>query len=471
MAVEAEGAGPSTRAEKAQQASQGTQAGQAGQPGVDGWPRLFRPDGPGPTDEQLTPGTGSPLRWIFSSIWLVYLIQPIRDLFGHHHGALYTAGGLVIAIAFCAIYAPVIADVDRHPVSARYGLGVIVVLSAVACAIYGQDWLALWIYVSAATGQVVAAGPWERKVTFLCVLGVCVLYSIFSWITHVTAGNYLGLLLPILLIGWAMMGFRLQILLMRQLAQARDTVAKLAANEERLRLARDMHDLTGQSLSMITLKAELAAKRLARLPQNQERDAIMTELGDISQVSRQTLHDIREAVSGYRRPTLAIEVITARTALEAAGIGLDDDPQLITCSGSFDPEAEAALAWCLREAVTNVLRHSGASLCRLRMTESNGEYSLEIRDDGQGFTGTGTGSSTGTGTGSSTGNGSGLRNMSERLSAVGGRMVLSPVRSAGSGPMELARPLQLALGSRGFRLTATVPAFPTGDTGDGSVSP
>jgi two-component system, NarL family, sensor histidine kinase DesK len=116
-----------------------------------------------------------------------------------------------------------------------------------------------------------------------------------------------------------MIGFRMQIMLMRDLAQARETVAKLAANDERLRLARDMHDLTGQSLSMITLKSDLAVKRLARLPASAEREAALRDLGDIGLVSRQTLQDIREAVSGYRRPTLAIEVITARNTLEAAG--------------------------------------------------------------------------------------------------------------------------------------------------------
>ena len=195
------------------------------------------------------------------------------------------------------------------------------------------------------------------------------------------------MLLPVLLIGLAMIGFRMQITLMRELAQARETVAKLAANEERLRLARDMHDLTGQSLSMITLKSELAAKRLARLPSSAERDAVLTELGDIGRVSRQTLHDIREAVSGYRRPTLAIEVITARNALEAAGIALDDDAGLTLRSGTFDPDAEAVLAWCLREAVTNVIRHSRARHCRIRLTERTGELSLEVTDDGRGFAG------------------------------------------------------------------------------------
>jgi two-component system sensor histidine kinase DesK len=191
-----------------------------------------------------------------------------------------------------------------------------------------------------------------------------------------------------------------------------------------------MHDLTGQSLSMITLKSELAGKRLSRLESTPETHAIRAELDDISQVSRQTLHDIREAVSGYRRPTLAIELITARTALDAASIHLADDPQLVTRSGTFDPDAEAALAWCLREAVTNVIRHSGARNCAVRLIEHRSELSLQVSDDGRGFTST-----------ESTGRqGDGLHNMSERLSTAGGRLCLSP-----------AKP-------NGFRLTATVPA-------------
>jgi two-component system, NarL family, sensor histidine kinase DesK len=244
-------------------------------------------------------------------------------------------------------------------------------------------------------------------------------------------GNTLAVLLPVALIGVAMIGFRLQMTLMHELAQARGTVAKLAANEERLRLARDMHDLTGQSLSMITLKSELAAKRLAKLPDSAERNAVFTELGDIGRVSRQTLHDIREAVSGYRRPTLAIEVITARNALEAAGIGLDDDAELTLRSGTFDPDTEAVLAWCLREAVTNVVRHSRARHCRIRLTDHHGELTLEVTDDGHGLAGQAAANPSG----------SGLRGVSERLSAVGGSLSLGP-----------------AANGHGFRLAATVPA-------------
>jgi two-component system sensor histidine kinase DesK len=188
---------------------------------------------------------------------------------------------------------------------------------------------------------------------------------------------------------------------------------------------------------MITLKSELAAKRLSRLAASAERDAALGDVGDIGRVSRQTLHDIREAVSGYRRPTLAIEVITARNALEAAGIRLDDDPGLTLRSGTYDADAEAVLAWCLREATTNVIRHSGARTCRIRLAERDGELSLEVTDDGRGLPGPAVGEPGEQDPDAP--RGAGLRGMSERLSAVGGRLSLG---SAG----------------RGFRLTATVPA-------------
>jgi two-component system, NarL family, sensor histidine kinase DesK len=386
-------------------------------------------------DVSFTPGTGSRWRWVFSGIWLVYLIQPVIDLF-HHGGALWIAGGLVIVVAFCAIYMPLLMCHEDQPGLAKAGLVTIAALAGLACVVYGSGWTPLWIYVSAAGGMVLV---WvaNRQVAFFGVLIITACYLFFAWISHFGLGNTLAVLLPVLLIGLAMIGFRLQMTMMHELAMARGTVAKLAANEERLRLARDMHDLTGQSLSMITLKSELAAKRLAKLPSSAERDAVLTELTDIGQVSRQTLQDIREAVSGYRRPTLAIEVITARNALEAAGIGLDDDPELTLRSGTFDPDTEAVLAWCLREAVTNVIRHSRARHCRIRLLERPGELSLEVTDDGHGFVGP---QSAGPESMDSP-TGSGLRGVSERLSAVGGSVSLGP-----------------ATPGHGFRLVATVPA-------------
>jgi two-component system, NarL family, sensor histidine kinase DesK len=385
--------------------------------------------------EPGTPGTGTQWRWLFSGVWLIYLIQPVTDLF-HHGGALWIAGGLVIVVAFCAIYMPLLMYHDDRPELAKAGLVTIAVLAMLACLIYGKNWTPLWIYVSAAGGMVLMSVA-SRQVAFLGVMVIGACYLFCCWVSHLDLGTTLAVLLPVVLIGLAMIGFRLQMTMMHELARARGTVAKLAANEERLRLARDMHDLTGQSLSMITLKSELAAKRLAKLPSSAERDAVLAELGDISRVSRQTLHDIREAVSGYRRPTLAIEVITARNALEAAGIELDDDPELTLRSSTFDPDAEAVLAWCLREAVTNVIRHSRARHCRVRLTERAGELSLEVTDDGRGFTARDPMDPTDP----ADPKGSGLRGVSERLSAAGGSLALGP-----------------ATPGHGFRLVATVPA-------------
>jgi hypothetical protein len=217
------------------------------------------------------PGTGSPWRWFFSGVWLVYLIQPVSDLFGHDHGVLWIAGGLAIAIAFCVLYVPTVANSDGRPGLARASLVALAALAALACVVYGQGWTALWIYVSAATGMVLTNGPNGRRQALRGILVVGAFYVFFSWLSHDSAEDFLIVLLPVLLIGLAMIGFRLQMDLMRELAQARETVAKLATNEERLRLARDMHDLTGQSLSVITLKSELAAKRLGKLPASAER--------------------------------------------------------------------------------------------------------------------------------------------------------------------------------------------------------
>jgi two-component system sensor histidine kinase DesK len=394
-------------------------------------------------DAKLAGGKlGVVLRWFFSGVWLIYLIQPVSELFGtkHPHSPLYQGIAVVLVAAFCVLYVFLLGIWWQNRTRGRVGLALLAGLAVAFSLVYGKDWTSIFIYVSAAAGFII----WDRRRALLAVAACTVAYVVLSEVVHTDSGQLWGELLPVALIGFAMIGFKMQILLNQQLRQARGEVAKLAANEERLRLARDMHDLTGQSLSLITLKSELAVKRLSRLPASPEADAVAAELSDIGRVSRQTLHDIREAVSGYRRPTLAVEIITARTSMEAAAIQLDDDPALMTRSGTFGSEAEAALAWCLREAATNVVRHSGAQHCRIRLTERRHELSLEVTDDGRGVAADDTG----------TGTGSGLHNMSERLSAVGGRFSAGPGRDG-----------------RGFQLVATVPLTPAERAGTGLVSP
>ena len=245
-------------------------------------------------------GPASPWRWFFSAIWLVYLVAPVSALFGHGHGSLWIAGGLAITIAFCVAYVWLLARSIRRLAVARIWLLVLAALAALACVVYGKDWTPLWIYVSAATGMILAGTSGGRRAAMRGVFAVGACYVFFSWLSHDDPSDFFVVLLPVLLIGLAMIGFRLQIELMQELAQARGTVAKLAANDERLRLARDMHDLTGQSLSMITLKAELAAKRLSRLQPSAERDAALSELGDIGR--GQPPDAARHPRGGHRLP-------------------------------------------------------------------------------------------------------------------------------------------------------------------------
>jgi len=360
---------------------------------------------------------GMQWRLLFSAIWLLYLISPISHMFRAHRGALEISGALALVVVFSAIYIVMMSAWATRPRQARWSLPVLYVMAAVACVVYGGNgWNVLWIYVAAAGGLTAT----DRRTAIRSVLASGAGVVVFSWIGHDSATDYLITLLPVVAIGLATSGMRMRVALTHELTQAREEVERLAANEERLRLARDMHDLTGQSLSMITLKSELAVKLLDTGDNSKTRE----QIEQVAAISRQTLHDIREAVSGYRRPTLAVEVITARTALTAAGIEAHDDSALITLSGTFDPDAEAALAWCLREAVTNVIRHSGARSCIIELTRTQRDLTLTVTDDGRGV--------------AELGNGNGLHGMSERLAATGGHLLVTR--------------------SPGFALAATVPA-------------
>ena len=144
----------------------------------------------------------------------------------------------------------------------------------------------------------------------------------------------------------------------RELQAARRELADLAVAEERARIARDLHDTLGHSLSVIALKSELARRVL---PDDPARAA--AEIGDVERVAREALASVRDTVSGYRQPTLAMELAGARAALTAAGIDGDVEP----APEGLPREVDAVLGWAVREGVTNVLRHSDAARARIRV--------------------------------------------------------------------------------------------------------
>ncbi|MFF6993382.1 sensor histidine kinase [Streptomyces sp. NPDC008313] len=367
---------------------------------------------------------------LWTGIWLVYLSAPVNDLLdgGHSTGAR-VLGWLGLA-GFVVWYMLLLFRTGRGETD-RLVLGSLAVLAAESSLLVltlGREWLVLFVYVSIASG---AALP--LRLARWTIPAACALMTGLALV--VTDGSeYLGgLLIPALLGGFAMTGVRELVRTTIALREARATVAQLAANEERLRLARDLHDLLGHSLSLITLKSELAGRMLPDHP-----DKAAQQVTDIENVSRQALVDVREAVSGYRRPRLAGELAGAQVALTAAGVVADlpTEPDLT----GVPEESESALAWALREAVTNVVRHSGARRCVValvpRQTLDGRVVELSVEDDGTGGSG---------GSGSAPGNG--LTGLTERLEKAGGTLEASRQR-------------------RGFRLVARAPMDPSAASAD-----
>ena len=156
-----------------------------------------------------------------------------------------------------------------------------------------------------------------------------------------------------------------------ELQEARAEVATLAAEAERNRIARDLHDLLGHSLTTITVKAGLA-KRLA----DHDPARAAAEIGEVEELARRSLSDVRAAVSNYRIVTLATELATAQEVMRAAGI----DARVLSPTDVVDADLQELFGWVVREATTNVVRHSHATTCTVTL----GPRSIEIADNGFG---------------------------------------------------------------------------------------
>ncbi len=224
------------------------------------------------------------------------------------------------------------------------------------------------------------------------------------------------------LLGLAALGLRRMVDLTRELDAARQELARLAVSEERLRFSRDLHDLLGHSLSLIALKSDLVRRMVGGKQAAPEIPDIAQEISDIESVARRALTEVREAVSGYRRQTLATELNCALETLGIAGIHAALTADTPPMSGTV----EALLGYVVREGVTNVVRHSRARRCEITLRRAGDVVQLDILDDGVGATDTARSS------------GSGLVGLRERITATGGSLHAS---SESDG---------------GFRLTATV---------------
>jgi two-component system sensor histidine kinase DesK len=192
--------------------------------------------------------------------------------------------------------------------------------------------------------------------------------------------------------------------LTEQAHHTKDAEARLAVTEERLRFARDLHDLVGHSLSVIAVKSELAGKLTAI-----DTDRAAEQMAEVRALAQNGLRQIRSAVRGYRILDLASEVASVRAILEADGIRCKVDLP----DGAVDPEAAGPFAWVVRESATNILRHSTATWCTVTLWAADGSAVLEVVNDGVTAV---TADQAGTG----------LAGLAERLVAVGGTLTAQP---------------------------------------------
>ncbi|MFE6050168.1 sensor histidine kinase [Kitasatospora sp. NPDC056446] len=399
--------------------------------------QAHRPDQPpeaGPARASFMNVPGSPVEtrrqllvkvaWML--LWMTYLAYPAGDLLGGDHGPAAKVFGWCCLGGFVAAYVLLVvfrSQTGMRPRACRVVVATMVGLAVVAPFVLGGAFLTLFIYASVCVAIITPAAY-----SLPALGGMAALTAGVGFASHVGTDNIATFTLSAFLSGVAMTGLQRLVATMKELREARAAVAHLAASEERLRLARDLHDLLGHSLSLITLKSELAG----RFMDAGKDEAARAQVADIEQVARQSLIDVREAVTGFRRPTLPVELAAARTALAAAQIRLEAAPELPAAWPGLADEETGALAWALREAVTNVVRHGeGATVCTVtadRTWEASGERFavLEITDDGRG-------------PGKSK-PGNGLSGLEERLALVGGRL------ETGAGER-----------GRGFRVRASVP--------------
>jgi two-component system sensor histidine kinase DesK len=352
-------------------------------------------------------------RWrTFAGIFLIYIVYAIPDLTDQSVPQIVI--GVILMLAFIGLYLGPLPhgifganlSVRRWLPWAMTGIAVLYLLIAGGGGVVFSTYLCV-AYITLL--------PLRRAI--LLALATCAAVTFLpqyvdSWDVH---GELWSIGVPALLVSIAMIGIRLNAINVVELYRARAEVEQLAADQERLRIARDLHDLLGHALTTVIVKADLAA-RLA--PLDAERAA--QEMREVAALARQGLSDVRTVVSGYREISLLGEIATAREVLRAAEI----EARLPVTDEQVPVQYRELFAWVLREGVTNAVRHSRAGHLRVTLDER----SIEIVDDGRGPA-PAPGANGSTGADAQEGNG--LRGLRERAAAAGARVIVGDAPGGG----------------------------------------
>jgi two-component system sensor histidine kinase DesK len=355
------------------------------------------------TPADHVPGGPGRFGWIFAAVWLFFLYEPLGAAWRSSAPLAWRVAGIAALLFFAVGFIAFSAWWRRLRLMDRPRAGTFVwcalaagaALLTLAAPAGGVATLAGLVYI-AVTAVMNLPLRQGAAVVLGCVAAVVVLPRVVpGW----TPSD--GAVGSVLLASFAGYGVSQVLERNTQLARAREQLVDLAVTQERERMGRDVHDILGHSLTVITVKTELAGRLLESVPADAAVDRARAEVADVERLAREALADVRATVSGTRAVSLTGELAAARSALAAAGIQAD-------LPGAVDvvpARHRELLAWALREGVTNVVRHSGATRCWVRLRPD----CLEISDDGRG-------------PGDCDGTGNGLAGLQARAEKAGGRL-------------------------------------------------
>lgn len=243
--------------------------------------------------------------------------------------------------------------------------------------------------------------PWaleNMRAVFAALALLVLLLAADAYFLHADVGFWATSMVVSVGVGLSNSYFAEKVRADQKLRMAHEEIEHLAKVAERERIARDLHDVLGHTLTLIAVKSTLAGRLLEQDPAKAK-----SEIADIERVSRDAMSEIRNTLRGYRSYKLSEELQRAKSALESAGVIVETESAEILLS----PAQESVAALIMREAVTNVVRHAHARSCRLRLARNNGNCVLEVQDDGRGGLNS---------------EGNGVRGMRERIEALGGTL-------------------------------------------------
>jgi two-component system sensor histidine kinase DesK len=337
-------------------------------------------------------------RWIAydHTIWLVFLafwfVQPVAG-----HESLDKWLWLFLALA---VFLPAYLIAQRGPRRFRWaGVLAMFIVALLYVPINPGAW-GIYIYMAVCVAEVADS---TNAVISLLVL-MCGAIVAESWLFHMSPWVWATGVGTTLLWGMNRLRMKQKDRADAKLRMAHEEIEQLAKTAERERIARDMHDVLGHSLSLIVLKSELAGRLLDSQP---ARAAL--EIAEIETAARHALAEVRKTISGYRSEGFASELTRAGQILETAGVRLNRPAS----APYLTPRHEATLSLVLREAVTNIVRHAGASECSIEVSTVEDKTQLVIADDGRGDIRQ---------------EGNGLRGMRERVQELGGSLSLESSR-------------------------------------------